>query len=235
MPAKIAFEVDGTIHPTSDGKKLKLGPGIITGELNLSFCYKDESADLPTDVLSATYRIADNTGQIWSMTTRFTAEVFVTYMNDLSATDSGLFYIGSKPEVAALFDKNRILEDVRFSSDDRFYRHFQIENDKLSVPFHYTTLHFDIAIQEDTGELPPPGLLTKLVVKIKENSIYVEDKDDSIKDFGYYLSIHNLLRINTAVYSEGYERWKDSPISLPVYFERLPETSDPQDTVTVIE
>ena len=65
-----AFEVDGTVHPTSDGRQLKVGPGLLVGDFSLKVSHKGASDDPPTDVLAATYRIADNTGRVWSLTTR---------------------------------------------------------------------------------------------------------------------------------------------------------------------
>jgi hypothetical protein len=231
MSVRIAFEVDGTVHPTSDGKQLKIGPGLLVGNFSLIISHKEPSDDLPTDVLAATYRIADNTGRVWSLTTRFTTEALVTYMDDLSSTEGGLFYMESaEAEVVEAFRSKLLLEDVRCSSDDCFYRCIHVKNDTLEVPFHYTTIHCDIAAIEDTDKFP---VRSRLVVRVKEGSLFVEG--DSVKELGYYLSIDHLLRLNTAAYSEDYSCWKDSPIALPVYFEETDEMAEAQEYVSVTE
>jgi hypothetical protein len=231
MSVKVAFEVDGTVHPTSDGRQLKIGPGLLVGDFSLIISHKGPSDDLPTDVLAATYRIADNTGQLWSLTTRFTAEALVTFMDDLSSTEGGLFYMESaESDVVGAFGGKLLVEDVRFSSDDRFYRFIHVKNDTLEVQFHYTTVHFDIAAIEDTSNSP---VCSRLVVRVREGSLLVEG--DSVKELGYYLSVHHLLRLNTAVYSESYSCWKDSPIALPLYCKEMGEMAESQECVSVIE
>jgi len=183
------------------------------------------------DVLAATYRIADNTGRLWSLTTSFTAEALITFMDDRSSTAGGLFYMKSaKADVVEAFRSKLLVEDARFSSDDRFYRCIYVGNDKLQVQFHYTTIRCDIAAIEDTSECP---VCSQLIVRVKEGSLCVEG--ESIKDLGYYLSIHHLLRLNTAVYSEDYSCWKDSPIALPVYFEESGGMAKAQECVSVME
>jgi len=231
MIAKIMFEVDRTRYPTVDGRNLSINSGDIVGSLSLSFDPRSNSDGFPNDVLNADFRLADSVGDVWSMQSRFMSELFIIHMNDLSSTESGLFpIVSATDEYKEAFQKDLLIEDVRFSSDDRFFRRLLIGKDIFEIQFNNTTVSLDIAvIQAEDQDYP---YLTKLAVKINGGSLFSDGKD--LGDIGFYLEIKHLLNSNTAVYSDDYTCWKDSPIPLPSLFQLTNEKSLPQGNVLVV-
>ena len=231
MIATIKFEVDGTKHPTDDGRYLHINSGDIIGSLSLSFDPRSSSDDFPTDVVNADFRTADSGGDVWSMQSRFTSELFIIHMIDLSSTVSDLFPIASAPnEYREAFQNDLLLEDVRFSSDDRFNRRLLLGNDIFEIQFNNTTISLDIAVIQDEDQ--DYSYLTKLGVKIHGGSLYSGGED--LGEFGFYLDLKHLLNSNTAVYSNDYTCWKDSPIPLPSLFQLTNDKSKEQDNVLVV-
>jgi len=231
MIAKIMFEVDQASYPTVDNRNININSGDIVGNLSLSFDPRSSSDDFPNDVINADFRIADSAGNVWSKQSRFMSELFVTHMIDLSSTTSGLFPVASAAdEYIEAFQKELMLEDVRFSSDDRFFRRLLVGKEMFEIQFNNTTISLDIAvIQAEDQDYP---YLTKLAVKVHGGSLFSDSKD--LGDIGFYLEVKYLLNSNTAVYSDDYTRWKDSPIPLPSLFQITNDKAKAQDNVVVM-
>jgi hypothetical protein len=89
-------------------------------------------------------------------------------------------------------------------------------------------MSFDIAsVKEDENEDD-----CNLLVKINKESLFTKEGDD-VGELAYRLDVACLLRNNTAVYSEEYRCWQDSPIPLPLVFVNLPEKGKLQNSVTI--
>ena len=126
------FEADGSKHPADDSECSQINSRGIIGSLSLSFDPRDSSDDLPNDVISSDFRLADSVGEVWSMQSRFTSKIFVIHMIDLSSSEPDLFPITSADDkFKEAYQKARMPEDVRFSYDDRFYRRLLLGNDIL--------------------------------------------------------------------------------------------------------
>lgn len=184
---------------------------------------------MPTDVISADYQIADSTGRIWSTTSRFTAEALITHMIDISSVNQCFWFVEADAEILEAFQERTVLHDVRYSDDDRFYRKILIGDKIVEVQFHYSTISLDIAILQD-NDIDYP-LSTKLIIKVNKNSLFSDGED--IGEFAYFIELHHLLRHNTAVYSEDYQCWKDSPIPMPLFFQLTSEYTTPQDSIII--
>ena len=84
----------------------------------------------------------------------------------------------------------------------------------------------------DKGERSDDEHDEHLLVKINKESLFTEEGED-IGELSYVLDSDRLLCNNTAIYSQEYGCWQDSPIPLPLVFESLPEKGEPQSSVTI--
>jgi uncharacterized protein YfeS len=223
VPAVVAIEGSGVGFPAEGGRVLTLGRGEILGEVRLRFDPRDESNDLPTDIVAAEFRTADSEGRVWSLTAHSTAEVFLTHMVDLSS----ISWVGPFPKKGrAAFQKDLLLEDIRFSSDDRFYRIFPVGKKTFDVQFKYTTLVFDVAI--DRGDDPEDPHLTRLLVRLNEGSL-LDINAKVLGDLVFSMDWRHLFRHNTLARDSG--RLRESPFPLPLTFRPTDERAAPQTSV----
>ncbi len=131
-------------------------------------------------------------------------------------------------DVTGLFDSALLLEDVRFSDDDRFYRPLAVGEDTLEVQFKYTTLTFDVAyVDEDIGGID-------LWVRLREGGLYISG--DAVPAIGYQMSPHRLWTANLGLPCEedGHVYWEDSYLPVPLVFEPTGEVGEPNPRVVVV-
>jgi len=231
--ARIAFETYGPVlYPTLGGRHLRIGTGLVSGEMSFVFHFRDASEDLPHDVVACELRLADKDGRVWSTISRFTSALFVTNMFDASASEPmNLFQPDeADAEYRAAFDSHPALSDIRFSSDDRFVRTIVVGDRMIPVQFKYTTIVFDLAIVQDDDELP---LLTKLAVKIRSGSLFDTDGQD-LGELGFYMSCTHPLRSNTAASEDGERPWNDNSIPAPMTFTPTELSTAPNEDVEIV-
>jgi len=233
--ARIAFETFGPMRcPTSDGRRLRIGAGIITGEMSFAFHFRDASDDLPLDVVACELRLADKEGRIWSTISRFTSALFVTHLFDASALEPMNLFRPAEAdaEYREAFESQAALSDIRFSSDDRFVRTLVVGDRLIPVQFKYTTIAFDLAIVQDEGDDDLP-LLTKLAVRIRSGSLFDADGED-LGELGFYMSCTHPLRNNTAASEDGERPWGDNPIPAPMIFTPTDLSAAPNEDVEIV-
>jgi hypothetical protein len=175
---RVAFETGGTtFYPTDDGRRLEISEGQIIGNISLRFEWRNPSEDLLTDALACDFRTADADGRVWRVTSRFTTELFVAHMLDISAmTGTGLFHPHADRGYQRAFKECLLLRDARFSSDDRFYRTLLIQQKPVDIQFRYTTIRFDVALLQ--MYLAP--LLAKVAVRIRPGSLWDKETATSV-------------------------------------------------------
>jgi hypothetical protein len=233
LAARVAFETYGPIlYPTPGGRRLRIGTGVVSGDMSFVFHFRDASEDLPLDVVACEFRLADKDGRVWSTTSRFTSALFVTHMFDASASEPMNLFRPNEAddEYRAAFDSHAALSAIRFSSDDRFVRTIAVGDRMIPVQFKYTTIVFDLAIVQDDDELP---LLTKLAVKIRSGSLFDTDGQD-LGDLGYYMSCSHPLRNNTAASEDGERPWGDNSIPEPMTFTPTELSAAPNEDVEIV-
>lgn len=228
-PAIVAYQGSGAGYPAEGGRILTLGPGPVRGEVRLSFDPREESNDLPTDVIAAEFRTADAEGRVWSLTAHSTAEIFLIHMVDLSSTS----WLSPFPKKArAAFRKNLLLEDIRYSSDDRFYRLFPVGKKPVEVQFEYTTLVFDVAVDRGDDEHEEDPELTRLWVRLNEGSL-LDKNANVVGDLTFSMDWRYLFRHNTLLCDSG--RLHELALPLPLIFRSTEARAAPQETVRLSE
>ena len=135
--AKVAFETGKCSYPTTDKRRLQMRSGFVTGEMSFRFEYRRPGDDMATDVIACDFRFPDRDGRVWSTTTRFTAELFITHLFDASMLQSMnlLTPADGDSEFSGAFEACPLLSGVRYSSDDRFYRTLLVGERIVNVPF----------------------------------------------------------------------------------------------------
>lgn len=233
VPTPVAFESSSDAeYLTADGRSLCLGDKMVVGQLDLRFEHRSATDKMPTDVVACDLSLADARGAVWKATSRCTTEVFMRYVHDFSAIQGRCFGTDYAPEEFASAIAKPVLDDARFSSDDRFYRQLLIDGKVYDTKFYYTTVHFDVGMAH--YERVPT--LANLAVRVRNNSLMNAEEDgefDAIIEFGYMMEWHYLLLSNTAAYSPSYGRWRDVALPMPLVFSPTGETGDPQPGVVV--
>jgi hypothetical protein len=144
--------------------------------------------------------------------------------------------MGKAPEhFSNAIGDNRVLDDIRFSSDDRFYRKFIIDGDIFETNFSYTTVHFDVGLAPDESEDFP--IMTSLAIRVRKDSLVAirnqNGESGTNADFGFYMNWRYLLLSHTAVYFPEYGRWRDVAIPMPLLFSGTDGSAGPQPNVKV--
>jgi len=221
----VAFEGDDTTYPTDDGRRLSFGDEEVQGRVHLRFDPRDESSDLPNDYLTAEFDVADSEGRVWSLNSRFPSEILLIHMMDLSSPSSAIAAM-SDGDIAA-FDKDLLLKDVRFSSDDRFYRRFEAGTRMVDVQFYYTTISFDLAFCRNDRH----PILSTLKVRLNEDSL-VDAEGESLGPLAFDLNWLYLFRHNIAPAGPGQSV---SPFPLPMTFRSTGDRAEPQSGVRLLD
>lgn len=224
-------------HPTADGRTLRLAP---EGRTFPAYAFelgvhRPPSVGMDTrDVLEHRTWIADAQGTVWSAASRFTSEWLVEQLAAATFQNARLLSrYDAEPELHAAF-ADPLLRDVRYESDDRLYRSLLLEGRWMQCIFKYTTLLFDVAARTDADGwlrlyarlqadclscFPSPGAeererLPALVFELDHPSV--------------------LITHNTAVQGPAEGEWNDSPLLLPLRWERAGDGAPPQPCVTVV-
>ena len=142
----IDYEFSGESHyPTTEGAVLTITESYETkGQIELGIYHRDESDDLPCDVLYSRFRIPDCNGVIWESESRFGSSTLVEKMQDLSIAASLIPFSAAEEDIIDLFSRENIPRGVRYSDDDRFYRAIPIDDTIVEFKFHYTTITFQL-------------------------------------------------------------------------------------------
>ncbi len=219
-------------YPTTDGRWLEIGPESLAGTLSLRYQFRDPADMLPTDAIACDFQTTDDEGRIWTTTSRFTTEVFITHMFDFSLRKSmNLFWPRkAEKEYKNAFKTRLLLRKANFSSDDRFYRTLLIEDQLIRTKFKYTRITFDVAVVQTKHPY-----LTKLAIKVRAGSLLDEEEIEDVGEFGYYMSCLHLLQHNTGVFNEERGRWGDSPVPMPLVFDTKGKRGTLQANVRVAE
>ena len=80
---EIQLEGYGSNHPTTDGRTLTFGYGVVDCVAEIELVFKDKSGDFPTDVLRLTLCVVDESGTKWQTTSTFTSGVLIEKMVDI--------------------------------------------------------------------------------------------------------------------------------------------------------
>ncbi len=214
---------DKSSYPTTEGGFLTITESYETvGQIELGIHHIDESDDLPNDILYTRFRVPDHEGVIWESESRFGSGVLVEKMNDLYIPSHLIPYSSADEEVISALEGSEVLKGIRYSSDDRFYRTIALNDKIISFSFHYTTITFDLAYHTD--DLVD---LTRLYVRLCENSLFVEGDDLG----SFYFVTYPFIGMNTAFYNSGEEWWQENPIPSPAPFRRTADTYSPNKNV----
>lgn len=207
--------------PTTDGNSLSFTDSLLSAELEIDVLPRKPWEELPTDVLVASLLVPDTAGETWKTTSLVTAESVINLAADLMTVDSELVSAGAAPEELSNCFKRKVLSEIRFSSDDRFFRRILIDDQPHSFQFKYTTITFDLAFCEYASLGCP-----KIAVFVRPNSLYNEEREP-LPAFYYLASWDRLFQANTAVYSEEYEGGIDDPLPRPLVFARTGRQATP--------
>jgi hypothetical protein len=195
--------------------------------------------DFPVDAVECRIWVADNDGCVWTAESSFTADFFVDELAFAFFENAREAYLlDEAPErVQGLFNTSVLLEGVRFSSDDRFYRSFRFNGEWVQAIFKYSSLVFDVAVDESFSDLP------RLWARLRQAASY--DPGRALSEirstnelpglvFELSSSPSRMLYSNGACITEG-GSWMMSPIPKALVFELTDEKAPPQDTVLVVD
>jgi hypothetical protein len=222
----------GVAHfPTSDGRRLEVKAGSLSGEVALRFEFRDPEEMLPTDAIACTFRTTDRFGKVWSTTARFTAWLFVERMFDVTNLRVMSLFRPRKaePHYRRAFQRSALLRDARVSSDDRFYRTLLVGKAVIATQFKYTVIHLDVAAVRRSRS----PYLKELAIKIRRGSLLDEEAWD-IGELGYYMNAAYLLT-NTAVFDPEMGGWRDNPLPMPLTFSPTGNAGKPQANVQPLD
>ena len=128
------FEFSSTTRfPTDQGSILEFNESDVIAQISLGFHYRDESDDLPDDILTTRFRVADCLGVIWEFQSYFRSDYIVGLIRGLLEPMVLIPFGDVGQAVKAAFDGQDVLRDVRFSSDDRFYRTLTVGTEVIEI------------------------------------------------------------------------------------------------------
>lgn len=216
------FEFSSTTRfPTDQGSILEFNESDVVAQISLAFHHRDESDDLPDDILTTRFRVADCLGVIWEYQSYFRSDYIVGLIRGLLEPMVLIPFDDVGQAVKAAFDGQEVLRDVRFSSDDRFYRTLTVGTEVIEIPFHYTTISFDITIIEDEIRR------SRLFVRINENSLFKNGDDIGALIF----VTEPFVGPNTAAFNLENDWWQANPIPAPVVFRKTADLTTPNPQV----
>jgi len=213
--------------PTSCGKQIHFTESLVKATLQIDIAHRDSDDESPIDVLGATLLIPDSDGVVWSVESRATTEFLVEKMVDISSLESSLIPASSAPDEIKNAFLSKSLKNLRYSSDDRFYRQIILGSEIIQFPFQYTTVHFDVAFLHSPIGITDP----KITVHVREDSLFCDG--ESLDAFYYYVDWKGIFRSNTAIYSEDYGCWQDNPLPTPLVFEKTEKTWEANEDVKI--
>jgi hypothetical protein len=216
------FEFSSTTRfPTDQGSVLEFNESDVVAQISLGFHHRDESDDLPDDILTTRFRVADCLGVIWEYQSYFRSDYIVGLIRGLLEPMVLIPFDDVGQAVKTAFDGQDVLRDVRFSSDDRFYRTLTVGTEVIEIPFHYTTISFDITIIEDEIRR------SRLFVRINENSLFKNGDDIGALIF----VTEPFVGPNTAAFNVENDWWQANPIPAPVVFRKTADLTTPNPQV----
>lgn len=212
------FSAYGTKHPIEDSQLLTLGPGEVRADISLRIDTIDDD-EMPTDIVAADIKISDKQGKGWQTTIRFTAELLLAPINNLiDATSPSPV---PKEQLAAL----QPVISPRYSSDDRLYRYFPVDETLVTTQFRYTSVTFDIY------EAAKAKSIGDYLVHVRNDGSLVDAEGSEIDEFVYPFDAEQLLSWNRACFDEEEETNMNSPVPFPLLFKPVEGNLSPQDTV----
>jgi len=212
------FEFSSTTRfPTDQGSILEFNESDVVAQISLGFHFRDEPDDLPNDILFTRFRVADCLGVIWEYESQFRSDYIVGLIQGLLEPMVLIPFLDVGQSVKTAFDGADVLRDVRFSSDDRFYRTLTVGAEVIEIPFHYTTISFDIAVIEDEIRR------SQLCIRINENSLFKNGDDIGALIF----VTEPFVGPNTAAFNVENDWWQANPIPAPVVFRKTLERTTP--------
>lgn len=211
-----------TRYPTDQGGVLTFNESFeIEGQISLGVHAQDESDDLPMDILFTRFRVADSEGAVWEAESRFSSEHLVLLMQEAVTPSFLQPFAQAEASVQKLFASGgKVLKNIRFSSDDRFYRPLFLGDKVENIIFKYTTISFDLAFHDD-------GILERLYCRIHPNSLFKDGND--LGSFVFETS--PFIGPNTAAYNEDEEIWQTNPLPAAIVFKKTADTTTPNPDV----
>jgi hypothetical protein len=223
-------------HPTADGGTLRLervANAFPAYTFELSAHRPPAVGPEPRDLIEHRAWIADADGTVWTAASRFTSAWLVEQLA-LAAFDNvrAPRPYDAEPALHAAFRHALLLDGVQYGSDDRLYRSMVIEGRRMQCIFKYTTLSFDVAAQTDA----PDGL--RLFARLREGwECNARDDEERVPLPALVYELDppsSLITRNTAVQGPAPGEWNDSPLILPVRWERTADRAAPQPGVRVV-
>lgn len=225
-------------HPTADGRTLRLAPAGRTFPryaFELSVHRPQDTGGDVRDVIEHRAWIADAEGTVWSAASRFTSAWLVEQLG-MAAFENfrELAYYERQPQLQSAFGHAPLLRDVRYASDDRLYRSLVLEGRWMQCIFKYTTLMFDVAADAEG----PDGL--RLYARLQGDCLDCFPSPDAKERSRLAALVFELdhpsvlITRNTAVQGPAPGEWNDSPLILPIRWERVGTGAPPQPGVVVV-
>lgn len=227
--------------PTQDGRWLRLnhpGSGGVKVRYQLTRLPSRTNL-LPIDAVECRVWIADHEGCVWTAESCFTAEFLVAELAQVFFENARESYVVDETpkEVLNLFQNGLLVEGLNYSSDDRFYRSFRIKGEHVQAIFKYTSLVFDIALEQGDPTWP------RLWARLRQPDSYDPMTDlTEIRNtyelpgivFELTSSPQQMLYANDAILSTT-GQWKMAPFPRAIVFERTNERADPQAGVLAVD
>jgi hypothetical protein len=229
---------------TDAGGVLRIGPGEVAASFRLAFKDRDEKEH--ADVVSCFTRLADAKGTVWEAEAVFTPRVFMEKLIDLSQIEWHTFFQSADKAWKPAFRRRVVLTGVNDLLDDRFYRHFLVDESVVHLQFKYLAPTYDIAYLDDRRLLVRvSGLWTSweslvfdegMVVGVQEENDEGEGitwaDGEELPPMVYELETRHLLFRNTAYLEPERRRyWLDNEVPLPLRFRRTRKRAAAQDNV----
>ena len=232
---------------TDEGGFLIISDCEVSADIEIRHHLQPDRKEMPVDVIATDIRIADSEGTVWQATSFVTAETFVRHMFDLSEThqmylfrlesptaNSPLEFEGS-PTFDHAVESASLLRDVHCCIDDRFYRAFlfgsKAEPRVVEVPFHYSTMVFDVAgLFSNFLGVPELSCLAVRVNHLRDEWL-VDSNQKPVGSFGFYMHPRYLL-MNTAVFGQRNRNPSECDVPAPLVFQRTTDIGEPQSHVS---
>ena len=203
---------------TDEGGRLRVD----RGEVALSFrlrrnAYIGEGE--PVDTASCFVRLADEAGQVWEAESIFPLDVFIEHMIDLGRM-SWLVYFEDAEEWKGAFDGDCLMTGATCLLDDRFYRKFLVEDDRVELQFKYQCPTFDVAFFRS----PYVTSLTRLIVRV--SGLYDSEMNE-IRPLAFEMNWSDLLFRNELYFDVAEGAWMGDGWPLPVVFRKAGSSRHP--------
>jgi hypothetical protein len=204
-----AFETEG-------GGVLRIHPGQVAASFRLRR-NPDPTEGEPVDTASCLVRLADDAGEVWESESTFSLHAFVENMVNLGRTSWLAYFDEAEDEWKDGFDGDLMMAGATCLLDDRTYRKFLVEDERVELRFKYQCPVFDVAFHRS----PHVTELTSLLVRV--SGLFDPDMIE-IRPMVFEMDWRGLLFRNELYFDAEEGNWTGDGWPLPLVFRRTGST-----------